>query len=502
MKKLIKVALLSLISILVISTSVSATFVSSQNASFEIVEDNVCTINITDKAIFEKKIIDYDLEKKELTIGLKVTNNAVLPLDKPSEIVLVIDNSRSMKNTIYTGGIRMEAVVDSAKVLASELLKLNTVNLSVISFSTGENRGTISDAELRTGLTNSKDDVLNAIDSIYDDFIYLIEHDDPNSPVGVTTNIEAGITLASSQFTGNCESKFIVLLTDGVPNVSLGSDRILYSGVTATNTKNALLAIDNNGIQLLSVMTGLGDRVESAQTNRPFKDLAEEVFGSPENPTVGKFYNITDGEIEETISEVILDQLIAPKDEVLNNLDIYDYFPQEIVDNFDFEYVSSPNIGTVSPSIDLQNNMIIWHIDKLGYGEVASLSYKLKLKDNINEEILDVILDTNEKVDITTDNVLNEDGQKVIISSDVTPKVKVILKDPEPNPEPDPEPNPDPTPEPKPEPKPEPPKDNTTAPDPIPQTGATILGIVIILGAIILCIVQGIKFYKHNKNLK
>ncbi len=492
MKKLTKIALLFLISILVISTSVSAAFVSSENASFEIVENNICTINITDKAVFEKKIIDYDIEKRELTIGLKVTNNVVLPLDKPSEIVLVIDNSRSMKNTISTGGIRMEAVIDSAKVLSSELLKLDTVNLSVISFSTGENRGTISDAELRTGLTNSKDVVLNAIDSIYDDFIDLIENDDPTSPVGVTTNIEAGVTLASSQFTGNCENKFIVLLTDGVPNVSIGSDRILYSGITATNTKNALLNIDNQGIQLLSMMTGLGDRIETAQTNRPFRELAEEVFGSPEDPTVGKFYNITDSEIEETISKVILDQLIAPQEEVLNNIDIYDYFPQDIVDNFDFEYVTSPNIGTVSPSIDLQNNVIVWHIDKLGYGEVATLSYKLKLKDKINEEISDVILDTNEKVDITTDNILDEDGQKVIISSDVTPKVKVILKEPEP----------EPTPVPKPEPKPEPPKDDTTAPNPIPQTGATILGLVIILGAIIICIIQGIKYFKNNKELK
>lgn len=495
MKKLIKIVLLFLVLLLLIYTSVSAVSVSSENATFEIVENNVCTINITDKAIFEKKIIDYDLEKRELTIGLKVTNNAVLPLDKPSEIVLVIDNSNSMKNTISTGGTRMEAVIDSAKVLANELLKLDTVNLSIISFSTGENEGNIDDAQLRTSLTNSKDNVLNAIDNIYDDFIYLIEHPNPLSSVGARTNIEAGITLASQQFTGTCESKFIVLLTDGVPNISLGSNKILYSGVTATNTKNALLNISSKGIQILSMMTGLGDRVETSQTNRPFTDLAEEIFGTPENPTVGKFYNITDSEIEETVSKVILDQLIAPKDEVLTNLDIYDYFPQEIVDNFDFEYVTSPNVGTISPSIDLQNNEIIWHIDELGYGEVASLSYKLKLKDTINEEISDVILDTNEKVDITTDNVIDSDGEKVLISSDVTPKVKVVIPEPKPEPEPEPEPKPEPKPEP-------PPKDDTTAPNPIPQTGATIAGIVIIVGAIVFCIVQGIKLYKNSKDMK
>ena len=384
----------------------------------------------------------------------------------------------------------MEAVIDSAKVLASELLKLDTVKLSVVSFSTGENEGTMEDAQLRTVLTNDKNTITNAIDAIYDDFIYLMENPNPLSSVGARTDIEAGITLAGEQFTGTCESKFIVLLTDGVPNISLGSNKILYSGVTATNTKNALISLDSKGIQVLSMMTGLTNDVETAQTGKTYKALAEEVFGTPEKPTTGKFYYITDSEIEETISNVILEQLISPKDDILTNIDIYDYFPQEIVDNFDFEYVTSPNIGTVSPSIDLQNNLIIWHIDKLGYEEVANLSYKLKLKDTINEEISDVILDTNEKVDITTDNVIDDDGQKVIISSDVTPKIKVTLKEPEP------------TPEPEPEPKPEPPKDDTTAPNPIPQTGATILGIVIILGAIILCTIQGIKLYKNSRYFK
>lgn len=484
MKKLTKIALLLLVLISIISTSVLAAQVSSENATFEIVENNICTINITDKAVFEKKIIDYDLEKKELTIGLKVTNNAVLPLDKPSEIVLVIDDSRSMNNTISTGGTRMEAVIDSAKILTSELLKLDTVNLSIVSFSTGETEGTINDATLRTGLTKSKDTILNAIDSIYSDFIDVIERDDPLSSVGARTNIEAGITLAGQQFTGTCESKFIILLTDGVPNISLGSNKILYSGVTATNTKNALINLEKNkGIQILSMMTGLGDRVETAQTNKTFKALSEEIFGTPEEPTTGKFYYITDSEIEETISKVILDQLIAPQDDILTNIDIYDYFPQEIVDNFDFEYVTSPNIGSVSPTIDLQNNLIIWHIDKLGYGETANVSYKLKLKDTINEEISDVILDTNEKVDITTDNVVDDNGQKVIINSDVTPKVRVILPEPTPTPTPTPTPNPD----------------DTAAPTPIPQTGEAIIVTLILSGAVILCVVQGLKFYKIAK---
>ena len=455
-----KVFSIILMLIILLSTSVLAATTSSGKAKLEIVENNICTINITDTAVFEKKIVDYDLEKKEITIGLKVTNNAIAPLDKPSEIVLVIDNSLSMKETISTGGTRMEAVADSAKLLATELLKLDTVKLSVVSFSTGNNEGTFTDAKLRTSLTNSKDVVMNAIAEV------------ANDATGVRTDIEAGITLASEQFTGTCENEFIVLLTDGVPNISLGSNQILYSGVTATNTKNALLKLHGEGIQILSMMTGVTDAIET-QTGKTYKVLAEEVFGTPENPTVGKFYYITDDEIEETVSETILQQLVAPEDDVLSDIDIYDYFPQEIIDNFNFEYISVPTLGTVSKDIDLQNNMIVWHIDKLSYGESAFLSYKLTLKDTINTEIVGVVLDTNEKIDITTNKVLDESGNKKVISSDITPKLKVTLEE-----------------------------DNTIADVVIPQTGTAITIYVLIGIALIVCIAVGLKLYIKNREIK
>lgn len=473
-KKIFSTAILLIV--LLITTNIFAATVSSQKAVMEIVENNVCTIKITDKAVFEKKITDYDLDKKELTIGLKVTNNAILPLDKPSEVVLVIDNSESMiRNSISSGETRMVAVADSAKLLATELLKLDTVKISVVSFSTVDNgdknyadegyiaEGTLADAKLRTALTNSQEAVLDAIDEV------------ENDATGVRTDIEAGLTLGSQQFTGTCENQFMILLSDGVPNISLGSNAIMYSGQTATNTKNALLKTAQDNIQLLSMMTGLTeDLVTLADgTQKSYKQLAEEIFGTPEDPTVGSYYYVTDDQIEETISKNILGELIAPKTELLTDIDIYDYFPQEIVDNFDFEYVQEPTNGEISEDIDLQNNMIVWHIDSLGYQESATVSYKLTLKDNIDESIIGVVLKTNEKVDITTEKVLDDDGEKKVITSDVTPKIKVTLE-----------------------------KDPTVAPDPVPQTGATIAIYVIIAVAVIACIVIGIRLYIKGKDIK
>ena len=456
MKNIKKLSITLLVMIILLSSTVFAATVKADKTVMSIVEDNVCTIKINDDCTFEKKLTKYDLDKKELTIGLKIKNNAKAPIDNPSEIVLLIDNSLSMKEAISTGGTRMNAIINSSKALASELLKHDTVKLSVVSFSTGDNEGTLTDAKLRTALTNVESDVLTAIESISTD-------------QGVRTDIEAGLTVASEQFSGTCENQFIILLTDGVPNISLGSNKILYSGTTATNTKNALKNLVDSNIQIISMMTGVTNDIET-QSGMTYKELAEEVFGTPDKPTVGQFYYITDVEIEETVSEKILSQLVSPDDGILYDIDIYDYFPQEIVDNFDFEHVTAPNIGTVSPSIDLQNNVIVWHIDKLSYGEEATLSYKLTLKENVDSSIIDVILGTNKKVEITADKIVDDNGNKTVVSSDVTPKVKLTVQ-----------------------------ADETVTPEKIPQTGSKVTFFIIIAISFTLCIICGIKFYKTSK---
>lgn len=456
MKNIKKFSIILFAIFILLSSTVFADTVKAEKTVMSIVENNICTIKINDNCGFEKKLTQYDLDKKELTIGLKIKNNANTPLDLPTEIVLLVDNSLSMKENISTGGTRMNAIINSSKILATELLKHDTVKISVVSFSTGDDEGTLSDAKLRTSLTNVEEDILTAIESISTD-------------QGVRTDIEAGLSVASEQFSDDCENKFIILLTDGVPNISLGTNKIQYSGDTAINTKNALSELSNNGINIISMMTGVTTDTET-QTGKTYKELAEEVFGTPEEPFVGQFYYITDAEIEETVSETILSQLVASDEGILKNIDIYDYFPQEIVDNFNFEYVTSPTTGTISASIDLQNNFIVWHIDELGCKEESTVSYKLTLKEDISSTIIDKILNTNEKVDITSDSILDADGNKTVLSSDVSPKIKLTLV-----------------------------QDTTPAPGEIPQTGTKITFFVILITTIILCVTFGFRLYKLNK---
>ena len=395
--------------IFTISTVSFAAIINSEKANLEIVENNICTININKFSEFEKKLLNYDLEKKELTLGLKVSNNAETILNTPSEVFLVIDNSLSMEEEVSSGETRIKAVTDAAKSLATDLLKYDTVKLGIIRFSTGDNEGTISDATLITKPTNSKDTVLNSISSIV------------NSNLGIRTNIDAGITLAYQNFSDNIDNKFIVLLTDGVPNTTIGGPTLTYSGETTTRTLSKLKQIENSGINIFTVMTGVPN-INEPTSGKTYKALAEEIFGTTTNTTSGKFYYIPDEQINKTITESVLNNFIDTSKNDLTNLKIYDYFPQEIIDNFDFDYVTNPNIGNVSTQIDLDNKCIIWTIDKLEPGETANLSYKLKLKQNIDSNILDKILNTNTKVDITAKEIPETK------TSDISPKIRVAEK--------------------------------------------------------------------------
>ena len=109
-----------------------------------------------------------------------------------------------------------------------------------------------------------------------------------------------------------------------------------------------------------------------------------------------------------------------------------------------------------------------WTIEVLNEDEVATLSYKLTLKDDFNKEILDEILPTNEKVDIT----YGEDGH---VESDDSPTVRVKEEVPPQK------------------------EDNTTAQDPIPQTGNnSFIALAVIVSIAIVLAIVGIQIKKHN----
>lgn len=469
MKKLLSSIFLFLL-IVTFSFGTFATSTTAGTTTLELVDDTVCTINVDDVAKFEKKITAFDKEERSATLTLTVTNTKVSEsTTKPVEIFLVIDNSASMRANNVGDITREQAVIDSANKLVDKLFAANSqAKVGVVSFSSldttkGETEGTINDGKLLLTLSSSKTDVKSAISSI------------PTTNAGPRTNIEAGITIASENYSSNENTnRYIVLLTDGVPNNDINGTFATYSGTVASRTKAKLQSIEQSGIKIIGAMIGLDGETVETQTNKTYQALAEEVFGTTSAPTISSYYYINDtaDEIESTIVNKIYSNIIVEKDNTLKDIQVKDYFPQEIIDNFNFKYVASPNIGEVTQEVDTNDNSITWTISELKEGETATLSYKLILKENYNKEIIDKILPTNTKVDITGKDT---DGKTYEKSSTDSPKVKVLYTAL---------------------------KDNTIANTVIPQTGEdTSIAFVIVVGIVAAIAIARFVYLKRKMDM-
>ena len=406
-----KSVFITLFLILILITNIS--FADYETVTMTVVEEPVCTIEIGENSKFEKKLVEKNLNNKEVTLQLQVTNEET-SLQPTGEIMLVIDNSMSMEETVDGTTTREDLVIESANTLVNTILDGNEhLKVGIVSFSTNADvskEGTIEDANLVSDLSSDPQALVSAISNI--------------QYTGPRTDLESGLSLASQYFTEEDNNKYVIVLTDGVPNVALNYDGIYYSDDVINKTKAQLQALDTAGYNVITMLTGISnpDSVPATrQDDKTYGDIIEEIFGTESAPTVGKFYYVQDSEIEQTITDDIYNDLL-PIEQVITDIVITDYFPQEIIDNFDFAYVSEPNIGNISAEVNPENNSITWTISELRPGEIATVQYKLSLKEDFNSSIVGKILDTNKKVDISYTNL---NGETVEDTSDVTPKLKL-----------------------------------------------------------------------------
>lgn len=402
-----------LIFFLLITLTATFSNASYTNVTMSVVEEPTATIKFGTNSTLERSVISKNLENKEITMQLKITNNEE-SLKPTGEIMLVIDNSKSMLESVTDTQTREDLVINSAKTLITNLLEDNTkLKIGIVSFSTNSDiskEGTIADAKIISELTNDTDHLISSVSSI--------EYDGPR------TNLDAGITLAQQYFTQDTDSshKYIIVLSDGVPNVAIDYDKNYYSDDVIAKTKTKLQSLSNITNNVIIMLTGIssGDAVASPST-KTYDQIISEIFGTTTNPTIGKFYYVTDDKIEDTIKTNIYKDLL-PISQSFTNLKIVDTFTDEIVKNFDFSYVKNPNIGTISERIDTTTNSITWNIPELKSGETAVVQYKLKLKENYDENIVNKVLDTNKKLDLTYTDYSNATDAK---TSNITPKIKL-----------------------------------------------------------------------------
>lgn len=336
-----------------------------------------------DQGYISKKIINSNPEEGEVTVELEVSNQSQnketqVTVKENNEIVIVLDESGSMstKIDIENNLSRYDIVVASAKELTNNILSNSTnVKIGTVSFGTY--------AQVTQTLTDDK----TSLDAVYTHGRY---------EDGLTFTTDA-LTLAERVFSNEDNEKVIIILTDGAPSDD--------------TTKDKLIELEGKDYNIITMLT------DSSSS-------ATKVFGTTENPTVGKLYLIGDSEISTIIKDNIFSDVmeIVKKNESIKDVTITDYFPNDIKDNFEFSYVTKPSTGTISEKIS-DDNTIIYTVDELKGNESIKISYKLKLKDMNNKELLNKVISTNEKVVLKYKDSSTVEHEVILTSS---PSIKLI----------------------------------------------------------------------------
>ena len=414
------ITIITIILIVGICSSVNATELKTQLDVIQKASETKYLEN--DQGFISKTIVDSNKDTGEVTIELKLSNTKKETiLEQQTEIFLVVDNSPSMDFVTTTGETRKNVVLKSASELVESIFNISSnVKIGLIDFHGYYYSGaSISDATVRENLTNNKEDILSAIQSQIARSTYS------------GTNIQAGLLRAKQNFSNTSKNKIIILLTDGVPNADINGnyehgDITSDKGVLIQNaTKQTLQEVKNNGIYTIVMLSGLDEAdAESTDTNtiEEQQDAIKKIFGTPENPTSDKYYFAKDSNISDIINNDILKNVTEKIQKPINTVKVVDYFPKDITKNFEFSYVGDPSIGTTSDTIDAENNTITWDIGTLKGDEVATLKYKLKIKDMKNEELLNKTIATNEKVVLTYKDTNSKDYTVELTSS---PKIQL-----------------------------------------------------------------------------
>lgn len=324
-----------------------------------------------EEGVFTKKITN--INDKEITIKLNFDITKDKTIKDSTEIMFLIDNSSTMGTIMQgTNQSRKVKVVNSTEELIKKINKNNpNAKMGIAYFS--------STGRLLQALTNNQEELLKSCETF------------KNASPGGTTSMGAGLSVAKSSFTSEATEKILVFLTDGLPT---------------DNKENVKNALKDQNIYIITTLVGLDNATDTQ------KAIIEEIFGTEANPVADKFYNIADTDIETTISQNIYNRILEDFQAKLTNIEIKDYFPEEIVNNFDISIKNN-----IKGNAEKGKDYISWKIDTLESGENGVLEYTLKLKENYNANIINKVIDTNKKVDLNYNDMKNKAQSKEMTDS-------------------------------------------------------------------------------------
>ena len=436
-KNIKKIGLISLMAFIIFSIF-SNVYADDLKTSLEIIQKASETKYLeNNQGYISKTIVESNSNTGEVTVELKLSNTKKVEQTGETEVFLVVDNSPSMDFVTSTGKTRKELVLNSATQLVTAIFNTSSkIKVGLIDFHGAKGgifgeSASIYNATVRQKLTNDKEKVISEMQNQLQ----------RNTVSG--TNMEAGLQIAQKNFSQNASNKIVILLTDGLPNAINDGTYDHSSDVKSENmikiqnkTKQTIADLKKSGIYTITLLTGMSEQDGNTDKNgTEYKEVntieeqlkaAEAIFGTTTNPTADKYYLVSSVDINKIIEEDILQDVTKIVQNPINTIKITDYFPKDITDNFEFSYVGKPNVGTVSEGIDSETNTIEWNIDTLKGDEVATLRYKLKIKDMKNEQLLNKTIATNEKVVLTYKDINAKDYTVVLESSPKIQLSKVI----------------------------------------------------------------------------
>lgn len=453
MKNLNKILSISLILFFIFSIFYNV-FASDVKTSLNIIQKASETEYLdNDQGNISKTIVDSNADKGEVTVELKLSNIKKEYKQKQvyenTEVYLLVDEEISCDNE------KLSKYINNIEKLSSKIFETNTkTKVGIIGIKgpiqdsyideSGKRvdgdkdeatvPGRVSDSEIVVELTNNIDTIKNGLQKMN------------SSKTRYYKNLQSAIKLANKNYTKDT-NKILISLYDGVPQVAIGVEAQVSSGwlsgystveeaingkyeKISTYTRNEILTLKESNVSFILLRPDDTDYNETWYSNSTGEKVLEfdgspyikKLYGTLDNPTYGKMYSFKENNIDTIITENIyqdVKKLIQPD---ISNVKIIDYFPKDIIDNFEFSYDGNPSIGSISKTIDTKNNTITWNVGTLKGNKVATLRYKLKIKDIKNAKLLNKTIATNEKVVLT---YIDTSAKNYTVTLSSSPKIQL-----------------------------------------------------------------------------
>ena len=445
-----------LISIVLMISICGVTHAADLKTSLDIIQKASETKNLeNDQGFISKTIVDSDSEKGEVTIDVKLSNTRKDEKTEGkkfenTEIYLIVSENLATRGDVLTSRLDDIATLCSNVFGYDSKTKIGIIGIKGQIRDTEVVDGKMVIKENDQGTVNGKDTDAEIVAEPSNDVnaIKTAIQNMNSSKTVYYTNFQAAIKLAAKSYSENV-NKILISLYDSVPDVAIGvHSQVSHGGLfslystteeavtakheqIATKTSKEILTLKAKNISFLLLRpadTSYDETWYDVNTGEKSLDFdgspyVQKLYGTIEKPIYGKIYQFN----EDNIDKIIKENIAADVQEIiqkynLSNVKIVDYFPKDIIDNFEFSYVEKPTYGTVTPKIDTETSTITWDIGSLKGDEVASLKYKLKIKDMKNAKLLNKEISTNEKIVLTyKDNT--DKNYTVTLSS--SPKIKL-----------------------------------------------------------------------------